>query len=148
MSGQTDEYRLYDFRIFSILKKWLELMDADPCRKPTNILAEARLIHPCMEEYLLLTRFDAAWRSIQKNSLDPGQLRMQFPVWFDGLKTLKLVRHLSRSAFQMLPMFHALQGLLAMTGRKYSFGLSPASIPPIDTQIQILNAMRSYSANL
>jgi glycosyltransferase involved in cell wall biosynthesis len=144
MSGQTDEYRLYDYRIFKILRKWLALMDANPCRKPTYILEEAYLVHPGLQEYLLDARFETAWTAIQVHSRHPGQLRLQFPIWFDGLKTLKLVHHLSRSTFPMISMFQALNGLLALKGRKVLLESDDQEgIPPIDTQLEILNALRS-----
>jgi hypothetical protein len=147
LSGQTDEYRLYDYKIFSILKKWLELLDADPYRKTSHILADAHLIHPCLEKYLLVTHFDTAWPSIQKNSRDSVQLRRQFSVWFDGLKTLKFVHHLSHTAFPMLPMFHALPRLLDLIGLKHSLDPIQEGIPPINKQVEVLNAIRAYFPN-
>ena len=89
MAGGTDEYRLYDPRIFVILREWLAAMEADPDRDPETILAEADRIHARLEEYLRLSRFAADWTVIRKNCRDPGHLRRQFHVWFDGLKTLK-----------------------------------------------------------
>ena len=42
LTGGTDEYRLYDPRIFVILKEWLAAMEADPDRDPETILDGAR----------------------------------------------------------------------------------------------------------
>lgn len=145
MSGELDEYRLYDSAIFLILKKWIELMSDDPLRRPEAILAEARHIHSGLEEYLISIRFAAAWRSIQNNSQDPAQLRRQFHVWFDGLKTLRLVHHLSRTVFPLLPMFVALRGFLPLTAGKYPLDLFAEDFPSLDIQLQIIGALRDGS---
>ena len=144
LSGQTDGTLFYDFRIFSILKKWLTFLEGDPRCKPACLLAEAHHIHPSLEEYLLSARFDVVWRTIQRNASDPNQLRMQFHIWFDGLKTLKLVHHLSRCAFPMVPMLQALQELLVQTGRKYFFEHYFEQFSSREIQQQILKDLRIH----
>ena len=143
LTGGTDEYRLYDPRIFVILKEWLAAMEADPDRDPETILNGANRIHARLEEYLRLSRFAADWTVIRKNCRDAGHLRRQFHVWFDGLKTLKLVHHLSRSDFPSVPLFDGLNELIALRGRPLSRVLSPGGIPKLDVQLRILEALRS-----
>ena len=67
-----------------------------------TILKEAGQIHPDVEGYLRQSRFAAAWAVIRKNSRDEGQLRRQFHGWFDGLKTLKLVRMVNSTSLVIL----------------------------------------------
>ena len=141
--GGTDEYRLYDPRIFVILKEWLAAMEADPDRDPETILNGAKCIHTRLEEYLRLSRFATDWTVIRKNCRAAGQLRRQFHVWFDGLKTLKLVHHLSRSVFPSVPMFDGLNDLIALWGRPLSGVLSPGGITKLDSQLRILETLRS-----
>ena len=143
MTGGTDEYRLYDPRIFAILRDWLKGMKAGPDRDSDAILAEARHIHARLEEYLRMCRFAEDWRTIRKNCNDPRQLRRQFHVWFDGLKTLRLVNHLSRSAFPMISLFDGLTQLIDLTGSTFPPVNFPDRIPEIDDLYAILAALRS-----
>ena len=144
MNGGMDEYRLYDSRIFAILREWLSGMEADPDRDSEAILAAARKIHPDLKAYLDFSRFAIAWPVIRRNCPDAEHLRRQFHIWFDGLKTLRLVHHLSRSAFPPVPMFEGLKGLLDLMGKAIpSITGLPAVIPEPDIQFRILEELRS-----
>ena len=143
MAGKADEYRLYDPRIFVILRGWIRAMETDPDRDCEAILTEARYIHVRLEEYLRLSHFDVDWQLIRKNCRDPRQLRRQFHVWFDGLKTLKLVHHLSRSAFPPVFMFDGLARLVDLIGSALPRITFPAGVPEIEHQYSILAALRS-----
>ncbi len=144
MTGGTDEYRLYDPRIFGILREWLAGMEADPDRGSEAILTAARKIHSGLKAYLDLSRFAIDWPVIRRNCPDSEHLRRQFHVWFDGLKTLRLVHHLSRSAFPPVPMFEGLKGLLDRMGQAIpSIAEIPAGIPEPDIQFRILEELRS-----
>jgi hypothetical protein len=144
LNGGMDEYRLHDFRIFAILREWLAGMEADPDRGTDAILADARKIHPDLKAYLDLSRFAGDWPVIRKNSPDAGHRRRHFHVWFDGLKTLRLVHHLSRTAFPPVPMFEGLKELLDRTGQGIpSIAGIPSGVPAPDTQFRILEELRS-----
>jgi hypothetical protein len=143
MTGGTDEYRLYDPRIFVILRDWLKGIEADPDRDCDTILAEAGHIHVRLEEYLRMCHFAEDWRMIRNNCNGPRQLRRQFHVWFDGLKTLRLVNHLSRSAFPWVPLFDGLTQFIDLIGSTYPPVKFPGGIPEIDDQYNILAALRS-----
>ncbi|MCX5823084.1 MAG: hypothetical protein NTY86_06160 [Deltaproteobacteria bacterium] len=144
MSGGMDEYRLHDPRIFAILREWLSGMEADPDRGTDAILTAARKIHPGLKAYLDLSRFAIDWPVIRRNCPDAEHLRRQFHVWFDGLKTLRLVHHLSRSAFPPVPMFEGLKDLLDRMGQAIPSGSGiPAGIPEPDIQFRILEELRS-----
>jgi hypothetical protein len=143
LTGGTDEYRLYDPRIYEILGKWLASMEAAPDRDPETVLAESGRIHAHLEAYLRMSRFAADWLVIRQSSRDPGQLRRQFDVWFDGLKTLRLVHHLSRSAFPLVPMFDGLTGDIPLPGRPLSRVRSPGGVPDPEEQFRILTLLRA-----
>jgi hypothetical protein len=144
MNGGRDEYRLYDPRIFTILREWLSGMEADPDRGTDAILTAACRIHPDLKGYLDLSRFAIDWPVIRRNCPDADHLRRQFHVWFDGLKTLRLVHHFSRSAFPPVPMFEGLKGLLDRIGQEIpSIAGIPAGIPEPDIQFRILEELRS-----
>jgi hypothetical protein len=144
MDRAADEYRIHDPRVIAILQEWLAGMEAEPDRNPETILTAARKIHPALREYLDLSRFALDWPVIRRNCPDSVHLRRQFHVWFDGLKTLRLVHHLSRSAFPTLPLFEGLKGLLDRMGEKIpSMAVTSPGVPGIDAQLRILEELRS-----
>ena len=57
MTGERDEYLLYDPRIFGILQEWLSGMEADPDRDSEAVMNAAQKIHPDLKLYLDLSRF-------------------------------------------------------------------------------------------
>ncbi len=143
MTGGTDEYRLYDPRIFAIIREWFAGIEAAPDRDPKKILAEAETIHPRLAEYLCMSRLEMNWQNIRRHSPDPRHLLRQFHVWFDGLKTMRLVRHLSRTAFPPVPMFDGLAGLIDLIGLPYPFDGFPPGVPEPDAQYRVLESVRS-----
>jgi hypothetical protein len=144
MTGGRDEYRLYDPRIFGIIREWLAGVEADPDRGSEAILTAARKIHPDLKAYLDLSRFAIDWPVIRRNCPDAEHLRSQFHVWFDGLKILRLIHHLSRSAFPPVHMFEGLKGLLDRMGQTIpSIAGIPAGIPEPHIQFRILEELRS-----
>ncbi len=145
MAGEADEYRLYDPRIFGLIKDWLSVMEADPDRDPDIILTDARKIHPHLAEYLHLTRLETDWQKIRRNSQDHRHLRQQFHCWFDGLKTLRLVHHLSQHAFPLVPMFEGLAGLIDIIGGAFPLDDIPRGIPEPERQFRTLEALRAFS---
>ncbi len=144
MAGHEDEC-LYHPQSFRILREWLAAVEADPMRDADDILAPAGGIHPGLEEYLRRGGFGEAWRSIRKNGRDAVQLRRQFHVWFDGLKTLRLIRHLSRTAFPPVPMAEGLSVLLEWMGVPIpgwkGRGAAPEAVDPFEA----LELLRSLS---
>jgi hypothetical protein len=145
MSGAEEEYRIHDPRIISILREWLADVEEDPDRAPGAILDEARKIHPALKEYLDLSRFAVDWPVIRRNCPDPGRLRRQFHVWFDGLKTLRLVHHLTGAAFPAVPLFEGLKGLFDRMGETVpSIAGIPPGVPGIDVQLRILDELRIH----
>jgi hypothetical protein len=143
LTGIADEYRLYDPRIFDILAGWLASMEDAPDRDPETILAGAGSIHPQLAIYLRENRFVENWTVIRKNSTDPGQLRRQFHVWFDGLKTLRLVHHLSRSTYPPVPMFNGPTGDIPLAGRPSRKTGSVGVIPDPQEQFRRLMSLRA-----
>lgn len=144
MSGEAEEYRIHDPRIIVILREWLAGMEADPDRPSEAILAAAREIHPALEEYLALSRFAVDWPVIRRNCPDLGHLRRQFHIWFDGLKTLRMVHHLSGSVFPDIPLFQGLKCLLDCIGKTIpSLAGISAGPPAPDVQFRILEELRS-----
>ncbi|MHB8769727.1 MAG: glycosyltransferase [Syntrophales bacterium] len=143
IAGGSDEYRIYAPPIFIILREWIAAFAAAPDRDGEAILAEAGAVHGRLAEYLRLCRFSDDWRHIRDNCRDPRQLRRQFHLWFDGLRTLRLVHHLGRHEFPPVPMFAGLAQLFSLFGLPFPEVRNADDIPHPDDQYGILSLVRS-----
>jgi hypothetical protein len=139
-----EEIRLPDPRIFAILRQWLQQMHGDPDRSADEVLSAAQRIHPELESFLLLNRFGGDWDGIRRNASEVRQLLRQFAGWFDGLKTLRFVHHLSRTVLPSVPLLAGLEGLLAQVGRPLDAlqGLADRDAGPED-RLRVLETLRS-----
>jgi len=140
--GGTD-CLLYNPEIFIILGTWLHEMVSAPDRSAATIMKAADNIHPCLHEYLTITRFPENWEILRHNCADAAHLRRQFHVWFDGLKTLRLVHHLERSVYPPVAMFSGLKRLLRLMDKEIPLleNIS-GEVSPIDFQFKILSELR------
>lgn len=138
-----DEFLIYNPEIFDILRKFLSEMNTFPDRKVMEIMRMAFDIHTALHEYLTVSRFQRKWEATRRNHADPDYLRRQFHVWFDGLKTLRLVHHLSRVYFPPLEMFSGLKRLSGMTGKEiFSLKKISADAPKPENLLSILEELR------
>lgn len=143
-----DQLLLYNPDIFKILRQFLSEMDRLPDRSAREIMAAAFNIHPALREYLVIARFPGKWEAISRNYADPDHLRRQFHVWFDGLKTLRLVHHLSRLDFPPVEMFTGLKRFLEMTEKEIlSLKKISADAPNPENLLNILAELRILFPN-
>jgi hypothetical protein len=101
----------YQPECFSILGRWLELAAADADEPGEVIHARSREISRHLHEYLDGLRFAEVWEKLRRNSADRAGLLRAFHDWFDGLKTMKLIHHLSDGPF---PRFRAEEGVVGL----------------------------------
>jgi hypothetical protein len=73
-------------------------------------------ISPCLAEYLQINRFAGVWDKLRRNHPVQSALITAFHGWFDGLKTMKLVHHLSAGFFPRCEPDKALAGLFVWRG--------------------------------
>ncbi|MFO7982154.1 MAG: glycosyltransferase [Desulfuromonadales bacterium] len=116
LSGDGPDLPFFDPRIFEILRCWLKLACSHPERDTSVLLEKAEEIHPEMAAFLEGAGFESAWSAMQRNGrglVSPGG----FHGWFDGLKTFRLVRHLSQKAYPPGEPVSMVTPLMAAAGR-------------------------------
>ncbi|PKN89209.1 MAG: hypothetical protein CVU51_01490 [Deltaproteobacteria bacterium HGW-Deltaproteobacteria-1] len=136
---------LYDPRVFSILKKWLDLMNQSFSLSASRILDMARDIDPGLESFLTLRGFPLVWPKIRGNVKDQKTCERQFHGWFDGFETLKLVNFLTREFYPKVSMISALKNILEMSDMKYSGSLPAGDIPKTENAVSILSYLRMHT---
>jgi len=61
------------------------------------LLAASARVDPELAVYLREAGFAQVWERLQENSGSPERLKIAFHGWFDALKTVRLIHHLSLS---------------------------------------------------
>jgi hypothetical protein len=144
LAGGEGEQLFYHPACFRVLGAWLDLVadypDADDCFLRT----QAVVISPCLEEYLDLNRFHDIWGKLRRNNPGREAFLKAFHGWFDGLKTMKLIHHLSAGHFPRCEPDSALSELIEWGGLPLVSG--------IENQLEALrnhqNAMETGSNKL
>jgi len=93
------EQLFYHPACFRVLGAWLGLVANQPDADGCSLREQAGAISPCLGEYLDLNRFGDIWEKLRRNNPVPAALLRAFHGWFDGLKTMKLIHHLSAGPF-------------------------------------------------
>jgi hypothetical protein len=108
--------KFYQTACFQILKNWLDLAAQHTDLSATQIQKMAAEISPSLANFLSRIHFQEVWAKLQKNYHSPRQLQSAFHIWFDGLKTLQLVHHLSAGPFPKAEPEEALPSLWQWAG--------------------------------
>lgn len=116
LAGGEVEQLFYQAGCFRVLGEWLALLAAQPDADGHTLRRQAGTISPCLGEFLDLTRFEEIWEKLRRNNPDQAALLKAFHGWFDGLKTMKLIHHLSAGPFPRCEPEGALAGLFAWGG--------------------------------
>ena len=123
LSGDAGAITFYQPDCFRILGSWLELAAGNPGSDAETIMTGAEQISPLLAAWLTEVNFPETWRGLRRNHPLPGRLTAAFHVWFDGLKTMKLIHHLSAHGFPRSGPEQALPGLLRMAGAPPAAGI-------------------------
>ncbi len=91
--------KFYQTASFQMLKNWLDLVSQHTDLSADNIQKMAAEISPSLVDFLSRIHFQEVWPKLQKNYPSPPQLQSAFHVWFDALKTLQFIHHLSANQF-------------------------------------------------
>jgi hypothetical protein len=137
LAGDDEAITFYRPDCFRILGSWLALMLQSLERDSAEILCKAAEVSIHLAGYLEEVRFPAAWSGLRRNHRTPERLHRGFHDWFDGLKTMKLIHHLSAREFPRCGPEEAIPELLKMSGA------GPAKGP--DAQLELLREMEADS---
>jgi hypothetical protein len=120
---------------FQILADWLALVGQSPEKEGLKFQEIALNISPYLFDFLIEKKFISVWQKLQRNFRDPRNLLKGFHDWFDGLKTMKLIHHLSAGPYPrqdpelVMPDFLRWATLEAVEG--------------IDAQLELLRKIQS-----
>lgn len=95
LQGEEGAVLFYRSDCYRILGEWLALIRVVSSEDGAEIVRLAARITPCLADYLIRARFADAWDNLRRNSRDAAALQVAFHAWFDGLRTMKLIHHLS-----------------------------------------------------
>jgi hypothetical protein len=105
----------YKVDCFRILGQWLSLVANGASLSALELLAASAAIDPQLAAFLSQAGFERVWERLRENSSGPGGLSVAFHGWFDALKTVRLVHHLSLS-YPRGPACESLPPLLEFCG--------------------------------
>lgn len=94
-----EEQLFYHPDCFRVLGAWLALVANHTVADGASLQKQAGEISPVLQEFLDLNRFEEIWTKLCRNNPGRASLIKAFHGWFDGLKTLKMIHHLSAGPF-------------------------------------------------
>jgi hypothetical protein len=98
LDGDPQAVRFYDPGCFRVLAAWLRLM-ADHGNAPVEaILQQAGSIAETLPDFLGTCHFPEIWPKMQAQHRSAERLHRAFHGWFHGLRTLRMIHHLSAAA--------------------------------------------------
>jgi len=134
MAKEEGAVLFYQTACFQILRDWLALVSENLESGGEEIRASAEKISLHLAAYLDGIHFITAWDKLKKNFRDRSTLMSGFHGWFDGLKTMKLIHHLSAGPFPRGEPERVIPELLKWGG------LEP--IEGIDSQLDLLRSLQ------
>jgi hypothetical protein len=124
----------YQTGCFQILRDWLTLVPQNLDLEGEDIRVEAEGISVDLATYLDNIRFTAVWGKLRENFRALSTLMSGFHAWFDGLKTMKLIHHLSAGPLPRGEPENIMTGFLQWAG------LEP--VEGIDNQLDLLRKIQ------
>ena len=134
-AGGEGELLFYRPECFRILKEWLALVAQGANVDGAALFDRSAEISLCLAEYLQINRFAEVWDKLRRNHPVQRALMTAFHGWFDGLKTMKLVHHLSAGIFPRCEPDEALAELFVWRG------LEPAS--GVEARLDLLRKLQN-----
>jgi hypothetical protein len=116
LAGENEAVMFYQTACFQILEEWLALIARNLDAPGEEIRNKTKGISLPLTDFLGRVQFPAVWNKLKKNLRTPSTLLSGFHGWFDGLKTMKLIHHLSAGLFPRKEPEEVLPGLLQWAG--------------------------------
>ena len=82
-------------RSFNLLSKWIAIGQASWKLDLFELKNKIKLINPILLDFLIKEGLDDVWYNINENASSSIQFSNQFHRWFDGLKTIRLLKKFS-----------------------------------------------------
>ena len=82
---------------YRYLSKWLQLGSHAWESSLNDLLKDIKSIHPDLIGFLKIEGIETIWRKIQNNAPSKLHFKKQFHRWFDGLKTMRLLKYFSEN---------------------------------------------------
>ena len=134
LSRKDGAVLFYRLECFQILGDWLNLVEQSLVAEAEHLQQKARRISPDLANFLEANKFISVWEKLRQNFRTPKNLSKGFHEWFDGLKTMKLIHHLSAATY---PRQNPEQGVLALL--RWA-GLEP--VEEIGPQLELLRRIQ------
>ena len=116
LAGDPAAVTFYRSECFAILGDWLTLVERNPGSDSATLLAGAMAVSPRLGSYLEGISFAGIWERLRRHHPRPDALSSAFHGWFDALRTMKLIHHLSADPFPRCEPEEALPPLLLRAG--------------------------------
>jgi len=114
----------YQTKCFEILANWLDLVAQNAGIEGKAIQSKAENISIYLADYLNKIIFETYWDKLRKNFHSPSLLLKGFHGWFDALKTMKLIHHLSSGPFPREDPEQVVPDLLKWAGLEPAAGMN------------------------
>lgn len=116
LSKGEQQLLFYQPELFEILGEWLNLVTNNSSQDGIALERAAGSISPHLESYLRQAGFKAAWDNLRRHNPDQSRLITAFHGWFDAFRTMRLMHHLTDSAWPRISPEQAVQPLLDQAG--------------------------------
>ena len=113
---KADTYSTYDFRIWSILKSFVEIIPELQSKNLSNLDFHSNTEHKHFIQFLNENEFENGLIEIRKNSTDSTSFLKRFFVWFNAFRVLKVVHFLRDNQYNNKPIFEEAKTLAGTLG--------------------------------
>ncbi len=102
----------YRTECFQILQQWLASANESRHVAGKAVVTNSEQISPQLGQYLRSIGTEQVWDRLRRNHRESRPFARAFHEWFDGLKTMKLIHHLSTASHPRCEPEESLPGLL------------------------------------
>lgn len=134
LSRRDGAVLFYRVECFRILGDWLGLVEKGLDEEAALLQRKAGGISAPLADFLEGNKFAAVWEKLRRNFRTPEKLSKGFHEWFDGLKTMKLIHHLSAGPYPRQDPEPAVLALFQWAG------LEP--LEEMDAQLEMLRRIQ------